>query len=127
MMEGGLPALAGLGIALGLRHGVDWDHIAAIADITSASVPTASELGMPELEAAVYFGVATTAGTAPEIIAYYNAAINAALKVEAVRERLASMGYIAIGGTPEAYAQRLANETVRWRKVIKAANIPPPV
>ena len=92
-----------------------------------SSVPTASELGMPELEAAVYFGVATTAGTAPEIIAYYNAAINAALKVEAVRERLASMGYIAIGGTPEAYAQRLANETVRWRKVIKAANIPPPV
>ena len=42
MMEGGLPALAGLGIALGLCHGVDWDHIAVIADITSASVPTAN-------------------------------------------------------------------------------------
>ncbi|TAJ88098.1 tripartite tricarboxylate transporter substrate binding protein [Reyranella sp.] len=91
-----------------------------------SSVPTASELGMPDLEAAVYFGVATTAGTAPDVIAYYNAAINAALKVPAVQERLASMGYIPTGGTPEAYTKRLADETVRWRKVIKAANIPAP-
>ena len=54
-------------------------------------------------------------------------AINAALKVPAVQERLASMGYIPTGGTPEAYTKRLADETVRWRKVIKAANIPAPV
>ena len=89
-------------------------------------VPVASELGVPELEAAVYFGVATTAGTPPELIAQYNAAINAALKVEAVRERLTSLGFIPTGGTPEAYAQRLADETVRWRKVIKDAKIPAP-
>jgi high-affinity nickel-transport protein len=29
-----------LGIALGLRHGIDWDHLAAITDITSATVTT---------------------------------------------------------------------------------------
>jgi len=91
-----------------------------------SSVPTAAELGMPELEAAVYFGVATTAGTPRDVIDYYNAAVNAALKVESVRERLAGLGYIPTGGTPEAYAKRLADETVRWRKVIKDANIPPP-
>ena len=91
-----------------------------------ASVPTAAELGLPELEAAVYFGVATTAGTPPEAIAAWNAAINAALKVESVRERLTGLGYVPTGGTPEAYGQRLARETERWRKVIKAANIPPP-
>jgi cytochrome c biogenesis protein CcdA len=33
-------SLAGLGIALGLRHGIDWDHLAAITDITSATVTT---------------------------------------------------------------------------------------
>ena len=70
--------------------------------------------------------MATTAGTPPELIAQYNAAINAALKVEAVRERLTSLGFIPTGGTPEAYAQRLADETVRWRKVIKDAKIPAP-
>ena len=90
------------------------------------SVPTAAECGVPELEAAVYFGVATTAGTPADIIASYNAAINAALKVESVRERLTSLGFIPTGGTAEAYAQRLASETERWRKVIKAAGIQPP-
>jgi cytochrome c biogenesis protein CcdA len=34
----GLLALIGLGFALGLRHGIDWDHIAAITDITSSTV-----------------------------------------------------------------------------------------
>jgi tripartite-type tricarboxylate transporter receptor subunit TctC len=90
------------------------------------TVPVASELGMPELEAAVYFGVATTAGTPRETIQELNAAVNAALKAEAVRERLTSLGFIPTGGTPEAYAKRLADETVRWRKVIKDAKIPAP-
>jgi cytochrome c biogenesis protein CcdA len=29
-------ALLGTGLGLGLRHGIDWDHIAAISDITSS-------------------------------------------------------------------------------------------
>lgn len=37
-MVTGLFALLTLGFALGLRHGIDWDHIAAITDITSSSV-----------------------------------------------------------------------------------------
>lgn len=37
-MDGGILALVLLGLTLGLRHGVDWDHLAAIADITSARV-----------------------------------------------------------------------------------------
>ena len=97
------------------------DRVANIPD-----VPVASELGHPELEAAVYFGVATTAGTPRETIQELNAAVNAALKAEAVRERLMSLGFIPTGGTAEAYAKRLADETVRWRKVIKDAKIPAP-
>lgn len=34
---GGAAAVVGGALALGLRHGIDWDHIAAIADITSTS------------------------------------------------------------------------------------------
>ncbi len=38
-MSGGSPlALAILGFTLGFRHGIDWDHIAAITDITSSVV-----------------------------------------------------------------------------------------
>jgi hypothetical protein len=32
-------SLIGLGVLLGLRHGIDWDHIAAITDITGSAVP----------------------------------------------------------------------------------------
>ncbi len=39
MFEGAL-ALTLLGLALGLRHGIDWDHIAAITDITSSVIST---------------------------------------------------------------------------------------
>src|SRR5918995_5389516 len=40
MTDPGILSLAGLGIALCLRHGIDWDHLAAITDITSATVTT---------------------------------------------------------------------------------------
>src|SRR5687768_508282 len=40
MADPGILSLAGLGIALGLRHGIDWDHLAAITDITSATMTT---------------------------------------------------------------------------------------
>ena len=40
MADPGILSLAGLGIVLGLRHGIDWDHLAAITDITSATVTT---------------------------------------------------------------------------------------
>jgi high-affinity nickel-transport protein len=38
MVDGSLFAIVSLGVTLGLRHGVDWDHIAAITDITSSAV-----------------------------------------------------------------------------------------
>ena len=37
-MLASLIAIIGLGFVLGLRHGIDWDHIAAITDITSSTV-----------------------------------------------------------------------------------------
>lgn len=40
MFGTGVLALIGLGLALGLRHGIDWDHIAAITDITGSVVTT---------------------------------------------------------------------------------------
>ncbi len=39
LKPGGVAITAGA-LALGLRHGIDWDHIAAITDITSSSAAT---------------------------------------------------------------------------------------
>ena len=49
-MDGGMFALIVLGLFLGLRHGIDWDHLAAITDITG-SVSATQKLavaGAPE-------------------------------------------------------------------------------
>lgn len=58
-MEGNILALIGLGVALGLRHGIDWDHIAAIADITGSMVST---------EEAEVQGVAATGASGGELL-----------------------------------------------------------
>ena len=43
-----------------------------------------------------------------------------------MRRKLIELGFIPIGGTPASYARVIADETAKWRKVIKDANIPPP-
>ena len=63
----GLLALIGLGFALGMRHGIDWDHIAAITDITSSAVTnTEAEADGPMLVASaggpsITFGISVGA------------------------------------------------------------------
>lgn len=44
-------ALLGTGLGLGLRHGIDWDHIAAITDVTSGQKNHRRSLGMGTLYA----------------------------------------------------------------------------
>jgi tripartite-type tricarboxylate transporter receptor subunit TctC len=89
-------------------------------------VPTVSEVGLAGMEAAVPFGISTTGGTPPELVAKLNRAVNEALADESVRQRLEELGFISIGGTAESYAKDLALETEKWRKVIKDSKIPPP-
>lgn len=46
MADGTIPLVLGM-IALGFRHGFDWDHIAAITDITSTTTASHVELNVP--------------------------------------------------------------------------------
>ena len=89
-------------------------------------VPTVSEVGLAGMEAAVPFGISTTGGTPPELITRLNRAVNEALADETLRRRLDELGFIPVGGTAEGYARDLAEETDKWRKVIKDSKIPPP-
>jgi high-affinity nickel-transport protein len=55
-------ALLGTGLGLGLRHGIDWDHIAAISDVTSSQRNHRRSLGMGTLYALGHAGVVVTLG-----------------------------------------------------------------
>jgi tripartite-type tricarboxylate transporter receptor subunit TctC len=89
-------------------------------------VPTIGEAGLPGMEGVVPFGISVPAGTPPDVVMKLNATFNEALADPATRKRLVEMGFVCDGGTPQAYADLLASEIVKWRKVIRDSNIPPP-
>jgi hypothetical protein len=49
--------------------------------------------------------------------------INAALADPKMKARLADLGGMVLGGSPVGYGKLLAEETEKWAKVIRAANI----
>ena len=93
-------------------------RIAALSD-----VPTITEAGYPKLVAEDWAGILAKAGTPPAVIARLNAAVNAALKTDKLRDALAKIGTDVGGGTPEEFGALVRAETARWTKVIKDAGI----
>ncbi len=55
-------ALVGTGLGLGLRHGIDWDHIAAISDVTTAQRSRTRSVAMGMLYAAGHAAVVVVLG-----------------------------------------------------------------
>jgi tripartite-type tricarboxylate transporter receptor subunit TctC len=86
-------------------------------------LPTIAEQGWPAVEADVWFGMHAPAGTPREIVAKYNTTIDDILRRPQVLERLAKQGLLAVGGSPERFAEFIAHDIVKWRKVVKEAGI----
>jgi len=87
-------------------------------------VPTAIESGvLPGYDVTTWYGVFTTRGTPPAIVAKLNKAINDALKEEVVQKRLQTAGIVVQGSTPQEFAKFQADEFARWNKVREAGNI----
>ncbi len=86
-------------------------------------VPTVAET-VPGYEASAWFGMGAPKGTPPEVIDKLNKGINAALQDGKIKARLAELGGILIPGTPADFGKVIADETDKWAKVIKSANVP---
>jgi tripartite-type tricarboxylate transporter receptor subunit TctC len=87
------------------------------------NVPTASESGLPDFEASVWYVLLARTGTPPEIIRKLNGAVTDYLKSEQAKKFFESLGLEFGGGTPEDAKQFIAAEVDKWAPVIKAANI----
>ena len=85
-------------------------------------VPAMAEL-VPGYEYYVWHGIGAPKATPTDIIGKLNTAINASLAEPKMKERFAEVGGVAIGGTPAEYAKLIADETEKWGKVVKAANL----
>jgi len=89
-------------------------------------VPTVGEAGLAGWEGAIFNGFMAPAATPAAAVAKLNGAINQALAEPEFARRLGDMGLSLVGGTPQSFGEKLAEETAKWRKVIQDANIPPP-
>src|SRR5262245_26833575 len=86
-------------------------------------VPTVADT-VPGYEASAWFGMGAPKNTPPDVIEKLNKEINAALQDPKVKARLAELGGNLIPGTPADFGKVIAEETDKWAKVIKSANVP---
>ena len=87
-------------------------------------VPTVSEF-VPGYEASGWFGVGAPKNTPAEIVDKLNKEINAALADPKIKARLADLGGTLLAGSPADFGKLIADETEKWGKVVKFANIKP--
>jgi tripartite-type tricarboxylate transporter receptor subunit TctC len=85
-------------------------------------IPTVGEF-VPDYEASVWFGLGAPKGTPAEIIDKLNREINAALADPKIKARIAESGGVALAGSPTDFGKLIADETEKWDKVVRAANI----
>ena len=87
-------------------------------------IPTVSEF-VPGYEASQWLGVGAPKATPAEIVATLNNEINAGLADPKFKARLADLGGTVLAGSPADFGRLISDETKKWGKVIRAANIKP--
>ena len=90
-----------------------------------AKLPTVSESGVPGYNAGSWYGYFAPAGTPPDVINKLNTSIKKGAQTPAFKTRVESEGLVIKTGTPEEFGKFVKAEEIRWRKVIKDANISP--
>ena len=85
-------------------------------------IPTLADF-VPGYEASTWLGVGTPKNTPAEIVGRLNKEINAALAEPKLKARLADLGGEVLSGSPADFGRLIADETEKWAKVIRAANI----
>jgi tripartite-type tricarboxylate transporter receptor subunit TctC len=78
---------------------------------------------LPGYEVSVWFGVGAPKNTPAAVIDKLNREIDASLADPTFMKRLAELGGIPLPMTPSGFGKLLAEETEKWTKVIRAANL----
>jgi len=86
------------------------------------NVPALAEF-LPGYQASVFIGVGAPKSTPPEIIDKLNKEINAGLDDPKIKARFADLGGAPLVLSPADFGKLIAEETEKWGKVIRAANI----
>lgn len=90
---------------------------------TVPDLPTMAEAGVPGFEITAWFGFMAPRGTPQAIIDKVHADVARIVASADVRERILAQASEPVGNTPEEYAAFINAEIVKWRAVIKQANM----
>jgi tripartite-type tricarboxylate transporter receptor subunit TctC len=93
----------------------------------SSSLPGIPTIGdfLPGFEASAWQGIGAPKNTSAVIIEKLNKEINAGLANPVIKARLGDLGLSVLSGSPAEFGKLIAEETEKWGKVIRAANIKP--
>jgi tripartite-type tricarboxylate transporter receptor subunit TctC len=88
------------------------------------NIPAVADF-LPGYEASAWFGLGAPRNTPGEIIEKMNKEINLALADRMMKARLTDLGGTSLAGSPADFGKLIADETDKWARVIRAANIKP--
>jgi tripartite-type tricarboxylate transporter receptor subunit TctC len=91
---------------------------------TLANVPALGEF-LPGYQSSLVTGLGAPRNTPAEIIGRINKEINSALADQKIMTQLADLGNMVVPGSPADFGTLIADETEKWAKVIRAANVKP--
>jgi tripartite-type tricarboxylate transporter receptor subunit TctC len=89
------------------------DRVAELPDVPPLSAT------VPGYRANAWNGLCAPKGTPKEIIALLNKEVNLAIADPRIAERIASLGGVALPGSPEDYGRAIAADTEKWAKVVQ--------
>ncbi len=87
-------------------------------------VPAMAEF-LPTYEASIYVGIVAPRNTPAEIVSRLNQEINLALANPKMRQRITELADTPLSLSTVEFGKLIADETEKWGKVIRAANIKP--
>jgi len=85
-------------------------------------LPAVAEV-LPGYESNTWFGLYGPKGLPADIQTKVNTAMNQALSEADVKDKLHRLGIEPVGGTPQQFAQMLATESAKWKKIIAERKI----
>jgi tripartite-type tricarboxylate transporter receptor subunit TctC len=87
-------------------------------------IPTVGEF-LPGYEASGWFGIGAPKNTSSEVVDQLNKQINEGLADPKMKARFADLGGVPMPMMPAEFGKFIIDETEKWAKVIRAANIKP--
>lgn len=86
-------------------------------------VPTMADEGHPDIAADIWQAVLVPAATPRDIVNRLHRGIVDVIGQPQVKERMASLGYLAVGTAPEESDAEMRSEITKWEKVVRDAGI----